>query len=457
DYYFASYDGRAVTTEDFVLSMEHASGRDLKQFRRWYHQAATPELSVNGEYDAVNQIYKFTIKQSVVRAGNSAFHIPVAVGLIARDGTEIKHAARILEVTKTEQHFEIENVTVPAVPSVLRNFSAPVKLKLSLADDDLAFLMAHDSDDFNRWNAAQQLGVNVLLRMIEAYKKGHPEKLPANYLKAFGNVLSSINIDKALKARLLTLPDEDYLAELLPYADVDAIHIVRESVYLELAEKFQVIFNDLFIANQEATYQFDSESIGKRSIKNMCLAYLSRLNTDKIRMLAVKQYHAANNMTDQMAALRSLVHLECDEKVAVLRHFYETWHKDPLVIDKWFIVQATASLPGTLNQVEKLLKHEAFDITVPNRVRSLIGAFSQSNPVCFHDSTGRGYRILTEVVMKLNAINPQIAARLVAPLIQWKRFDASRQRLMKAQLEHIAAMPDLSRDVYEIVNRGLQA
>ena len=258
-------------------------------------------------------------------------------------------------------------------------------------------------------------------------------------------------------ARLLTLPDEDYLAELMPYADVDAIHIVRESVCRELAEKFKPVLNKLFIENQEAIYKFDSDSIAKRSIRNMCLAYLSRLNTEEARKLAVNQYYVANNMTDQMAALRALVHVECDEKAGMLKHFYETWQKDPLVIDKWFIVQATASLPGTLNQVEKLLKHEAFDITVPNRVRSLVGAFTQSNPVCFHESTGRGYRILTDVVMKLNAINPQIAARLVSPLIQWRRFDASRQRLMKAQLEHIAALPDLSRDVYEIVNRGLSA
>lgn len=455
DYYFETYDGQAVTTEDFVLSMEHASGRDLTQFRRWYHQAATPELTVSGEYDAIRQSYIFNIRQSPVRENNRVFHIPVAVGLIAKTGEEISHAARILEVTKAEQKFEIENITTPVVPSVLRNFSAPVKLKLQLPDSDLGYLMAHDTDDFNRWNAAQQLGVNMLLHMIEAYKKGHPETVAKNYLAAFGDVLSAPNTDLALVARVLTLPDEDYLAELMPYVDVDAIHIVRESACREIAEKFQPLLKKLFVENQEANYKFDFESIGKRSIKAMCLAYLSRLNTADTRKLAVDQYYAAHNMTDQMAAMRSLVHIECDEKAEILQHFYTKWQNDPLVIDKWFIVQATASLSSTLHQVEKLLKHEAFDITVPNRVRSLIGAFSQANPVCFHESTGRGYRILADVVMKLNVINPQIAARLVSPLIQWKRFDASRQRLMKAQLEHIAAIPDLSRDVYEIVHSGL--
>lgn len=457
NYYFDTYDGQAVTTEDFVTSMEHACGCDLRQFRNWYHQAGTPELVVNGEYDAARKTYKFHVRQLPGKEHNRPFHIPVAVGLIAKDGTDIPHATRLLEVTKAEQHFEIENITSPVVPSVLRGFSAPVKLKLSLSIDDLAFLMAYDSDEFNRWNAAQQLGVKILLNLIDAYKKGHPEKLPENYLTTFSNVLSDQKTDKALLARLLTLPDEDYLAELMPYADVDVIHIIRESACFELAERFQQQLEKLYFENQEAEYLFNSVSIGKRSLKNVCLAYLVRLNTDITRKLAVDQYYVAKNMTDQMAALRSLVHVECEEKMSVLKHFYDTWKKDPLVIDKWFMVQATASLPGTLNQVEKLLKHEAFDITVPNRVRSLIGAFSQANPVCFHDSTGRGYRILTDVVMKLNAINPQIAARLVSPLIQWKRFDASRQRLMKAQLEHIAAMPDLSRDVYEIVNRGLQA
>ncbi|MDQ1362355.1 MAG: aminopeptidase, partial [Pseudomonadota bacterium] len=345
---------------------------------------------------------------------------------------------------------------VPVVPSVLRDFSAPVKLKLSLADDDLAFLMAHDGDEFNRWNAAQQLGVNVLLHMIEAYKKGHPEKLPPGYLTAFSNVLSASGADKALMARVLTLPDEDYLAELMPYIDVDSIHMVRESACREIAEKFQPSFQKLYAENQQASYLFNSAAIGKRCLKNMCLNYLVRLNTDTIRKMAVTQYYKANNMSDQITALRALVHIECDEKTEILHHFYEKWRADSLVIDKWFMVQATASLPSTLNQVEKLLHHEAFDITVPNRARALIGAFSQSNPVCFHESTGRGYRLLTDAVMKLNTINPQIAARLVSPLIQWRRYDASRQRLMKAQLGHIAAMPDLSRDVYEIVNRGLQ-
>ncbi len=303
DYYFATYDGQAVTTEDFVTSLEHASGRDLKQFRRWYHQASTPEVSVTGQYDEKKKSYKFTIKQTSVNEHNKAFHIPVQVGLITKDGTELVHASRLLELTKNEHVFEIENVTTPVVPSVLRNFSAPVKLTLSLSNDDLAFLMAHDTDDFNRWNAAQQLGVMVLLHMIEVYKKGHPEKLPAAYLAAFGNVLSASDADKALIARMLTLPDEDYLAELMPYADVDAIHLVREAACYEIAEKFQAIFLRVFTDNQQAAYKFDAESIEKRSIKNLCLAYLARLNTVETRKLAVEQYYAAHNMTDQMAAL----------------------------------------------------------------------------------------------------------------------------------------------------------
>jgi aminopeptidase N len=456
DLYFERHDGQAVTTEDFVKAMEDATGRNLKQFRRWYHQSGTPEVHVTGEYMADKNVYRMTLRQSS-HPDNRPFHIPVSVGLLSANGEEIADTVRVIELTQPEQKIDFENVRGPVVPSVLRNFSAPVKLDIALGDEELAFLMAHDSDSFIRWNAAQQLGVNIMTRMMDDARHGKQPMLPQVYIEAMRRVLTSKNLDKALQARILMLPEEEYVSGLLPRNEVDAVHAAREACRTQLAQGLQTEMLAAYSGNQAKEYRLDAGAMGQRSLKNICLNYLANLNRDEYRKLALDQYMQAGNMTDQFSALRALVHIECDERAEVLERFYQQWQADPLVIDKWFTVQATASLPSTLTQVEALIKHKAFDIRVPNRVRALVGAFSQANPVCFHDISGRGYVFLANIVMHLNAINPQIAARLVLPLIQWRRHDASRQRLMKSQLEHIAALPELARDVYEVVSRGLQA
>ncbi|MCW9014271.1 MAG: aminopeptidase N [Gammaproteobacteria bacterium] len=457
DLYFSRHDGEAATTEDFVKAMEDASDVKLQQFRLWYHQAGTPELQVSGEHSPDDSTYTLSVKQQ--SSNNKPFHIPLSFGLIDEAGNNIPHASQILNVTQAEQSFVFNNISSVVVPSILRNFSAPVKLQLDLSDDDLAFLMANDSDEFNRWNSAQQLAVNIMLALIAEYRRAGRQldnlQLPASFVAAFGQVLTDAKLDAALAARVLTLPAEDYLAEMMNVVDVDAIHDVREFCKSAIARELQADLIAIYRDKQTANFELTAEAMGQRSLKNLCLAYLVSLDMADSRELALQQYEQATNMTDQIAALSSLVGLGGKESEQVLGQFYAQWKDDALVIDKWFTVQATAALPQTLDNIGKLLVHEAFDINVPNRVRALLGAFSQANPVNFHDKSGQGYQYLADCVIKLNETNPQIAARLLLPLIQWRRFDEARQQLMIKQLQRISDTQGLAKDVFEIVSRGL--
>ncbi len=455
DLYFERHDGEAATTEDFITSMEAATAIDLTQFRRWYHQAGTPELSIDSDYDADNKIFTLHAKQSSAIASNSPFHIPLAVCLLDENGAEIAGSNKVLSLTQAEESFSFENVPANAVMSVLRNYSAPVKLNVSLNNEQLAFLMAHDTDEFNRWNSAQQLSSSLMLQLIDDVKQSKPLQLPESFLQAYKAVLNNTKLDKALAARILSLPSDEYLSSLMDVIEVDALRQVRLFCKQTLAAALQKDFEKIYASCQSSEYALTADAMGQRSLKNLCLSYLMTLETKASINLAVTQYHQANNMTDQMAALRSIVHSECDERSVLLQDFYQQWQDDALVIDKWFSVQATADLADTLDNIEQLQQHKDFDLSVPNRVRSLIGAFSQANMAVFHHASGRGYQILADCVLSLNETNPQIAARLALPLIQWQRFDTERQALMKQQLQRIAEHARLAKDVYEIVNRGL--
>jgi aminopeptidase N len=457
DLYFDRHDGEAATTEDFVQAMEDASAVDLKQFRRWYHQAGTPVLDIRGEYNAAQQSYTLHITQSYDAATHLPFHIPLAVMLIGAAGDVLADSERIIHLKEKNTTYVFENVSSAQVlPSVLRNFSAPVKLNLQLCNDELAFLMAHDNDEFNRWNSAQQLALNTMHSLMVDALAGKTLQLDTSFVAAFKRVMLNEQLDKALLARILSLPSEDYLAESMDVVDVDVIHQVREFCRVELAAQLQAQWLELYRTNLSDEFKLDADAMGQRSLKNLCLAYLLTLNSEDTRQLALQQYNNADNMTDKMAAFRALVHTECDERSRVLDDFYSQWKDDPLVIDKWFMVQATASSPNTLAHIQALQSHQAFDIRVPNRVRSLLGAFSQGNPVSFHHKSGAGYKLLADCVIQLNAINPQIAARLLLPLIQWQRYDRERQILMQQELKRIEAIDDIANDVYEIVRRGLQ-
>ena len=473
DLYFERHDGQAVTTEDFVKAMEDASDTDLTQFRRWYSQAGTPKLSIEGTYDAQAKHFTLTVNQSCPptpgQLEKKPFYIPLRVGLLDKEGNELDLILepndeplsvkdRILLITESSQEFVFKNIDQEPIPSLLRGFSAPVRMEYLYSRDELYFLMVHDSDGFNRWNAAQLLSVDIMNELQRSVAFDMPPLL----VKAFEGVLANSfeeGVDKAMLAHLLALPTEGILIEQAVVADVDAIHIVREQIANQLASTLKDSFLKVYTTNcTDQAYEADAASIAKRALKNVALAYLVRTGDGKCLMTCFNQFSEAENMTDQMAALRCLVNSDTakGQELAdqALDRFYEQWHHEPLVVDQWFAVQATCQLPMTLNKVTKLLDHEAFSSRNPNKVRSLIGAFCGQNHVGFHNSNGEGYEFLADRVLELDQLNPQIAARLLTPLTRWRKFDTKRQAMMQSQLQRIKASPKLSKDVFEVVEKS---
>lgn len=462
DLYFMRYDGQAVTIEEFVKSMEDASGMDLKQFRLWYSQAGTPVLDVTDHYDAQQKIYTLKIKQSCPatpqQPEKKPFHIPVKMGLLDAGGQELVHD--LLHVKNVEQQFQFTNIVSQPIPSLLRGFSAPVKINYAYSDAALQLLFKHDTDLFNRWEAGQRYTIKLILELINDYRANKPLILPADYTAIFQHLLQTMQDDKLLLVEMLMLPSEKYLAEQMIVIDVEAIHYVREFVQAELAQQLQAQFFDIYQKNHELKPErkFTMQVVAKRQLKNLCLAYLMMLDdSEKYKQLALQQFKAAllTNMTDTMAALRCLANISCPEREIALVQFYQQWQSDSLVIDKWFALQASAKLPDTLSRVKSLLQHPAFDIKNPNKVYSLIGAFGHRNPVRFHAANGEGYQFLAECVLKLDPLNPQIAARMTKPLSDWQRYDQNRQHLMRDQLAGILRSKNISRDVSELVSKSL--
>jgi aminopeptidase N len=468
--YFQRHDGQAVTVDDFVAAMAAAGGVDLTQFKRWYAQAGTPVLAARGAWDGANRSYTLTLSQKTAatpgQERKEPFHIPVAVGLLGRDGSDLpldlagEEAAgattRVLQLCDEEQSFTFRNVPEPPVPSLLRGFSAPVKVEIDLLDSDLAFLWAHDSDPFNRWEAGQQLATRVLLGLATDAQAGHALGLPEVLRRAFAGALTDPAADPALLAQALLLPTEGYLAEQMAVADPDAIHAAREFVRATLGTGLQKELQTAYMLNRvEGPYRPEPAAVGRRSLRNLCLAYLAASGHPRGLALADRHYRLADNMTDAMAGLAVLANGESDLRTPALGDFYSRWHHDPLVVDKWLSLQAMAPLPGTLGEVERLLVHPAFTIKNPNKVRALIGAFAHGNPVCFHAADGSGYRFVAERILELDPLNPQVAARLAGAFGRWRRFGEARQQLMREQLQRILGAPRLSRDVAEVVGKTL--
>jgi len=480
DLYFARHDGQAVTTDDFVQAMEDATGTDLRQFKLWYSQAGTPELTVTRRYDPRTKTFELSFKQACPptpgQEEKKPMHIPVAIGLLGQDGRDIplriageSHPptplavkggtgdgeTRVLQIKKPLEKFVFNDVTQEPVPSLMRHFSAPVKVKLDLADNERLFLMAHDSDEFNRWDAGQQLAVKLILQLIKDFQQGKKLKLAPSFISAFNKFLGSSMDDKAFQAFALSLPAETYLADFMEVIDPTAIHEARRSLQRALAMELRDTFLAVYYTNQDAgPYKVDQASIGRRSLKNICLSYLMELDEPGIRKLCMEQFRTAGNMTDVMASLANLANTDCPERRDALSEFYETWKDDLLVMDKWLSIQALSRLSHTLETVRALMKNPVFNIKNPNKVRSLIGAFS-TNSVRFHDPSGEGYDFLADQVLAIDPMNPQIAARLVSAFTMWKRYDKNRQKLMKEQLERILSSPKLSKDVHEIVSKSL--
>jgi len=363
---------------------------------------------------------------------------------------------RVLPLAEARQSFRFVDVGSPPVPSLLRRFSAPAKLK-GVGLDRLKFLAVHDTEPFARWEAGQQVATHVLLGRIAAHQRGETlGPLDPDLVMAMRRTLADADSDPAFAAEALTLPGESFLADQLPVVDVDAIHASRENAREALGKALGDEFRAAYAGLTDAgPCRIDGASIGRRALRNTCLAYLAAVDPDDGATLAIAQFDAGQNMTDVLAALTLLVDLDRPEREASLARFYEKWSHDDLVVDKWFALQARSALPQTLRRVRELTHHPAFERKNPNRVRALIGAFAQSNQVRFHDASGDGYTLLADEVIALDPINPSIAARLVQPLGAWRRHDPARQALMRRELERVLATTQLSKNAYEMVSKSL--
>lgn len=476
DLYFERHDGQAVTCDDFIKAMEDANGVDLTQFKRWYSQAGTPRLAVSESYDSAAKTYSLTFRQSCPttpgQPGESKkpFVIPVELGLLDKQGGEIalrlqgEAAAsgntRVISVTEAEQTFTFLDIAEQPLPSLLRGFSAPVKLSFPYNRDQLMFLMQHDSDGFNRWDAGQQLSVQVLQELIGQHQKGQPLVLDQRLITALGTVLADTSLDQAMIAEMLSLPGEAYLTEISEVADVDAIHAAREFVRKQLADS---LFDGLwarYTANRQVSkatpYVAEAEHFARRALQNIALSYLMLSEKPEVLAATIEQFDSADNMTERLTALAVLVNSPFTaEKDKALAVFAENFKDNPLVMDQWFSVQAGSPLPGGLERVKALMQHPAFNIKNPNKVRALIGAFAGQNLINFHAADGSGYRFLADLVIQLNGFNPQIASRQLAPLTRWRKYDSARQALMKAELVRIRDSGELSSDVFEVVSKSL--
>ena len=474
DLYFERHDGQAVTCDDFIRAMEDANGVELSQFKRWYSQAGTPRLQVSEHFDAQARTYSLTLRQSCPATPDKVeklpFVIPVALGLLDASGQELPlrladeatavGTSRVLAVTEAEQTFNFVDIAEQPLPSLLRGFSAPVKLSFPYSRDQLMFLMQHDTDGFNRWDAGQQLSVQVLQEMIGQYQRGESLAMDSRLLTALASVLDNTELDPAMVAEMLSLPSEAYLAEISEIADVDAIHAAREFARKQLADG---LFDGLWAryqANREVSrstaYVAEKEHFARRALQNIALSYLMLSERPEVLAATLEQYDACDNMTERLTALAVLVNSPFEaEKARALQAFAEHFKDNPLVMDQWFSVQAASGLPGGLARVKALMQHPAFTLKNPNKVRALIGAFAGQNLINFHAADGSGYRFLADLVIELNALNPQIASRQLSPLTRWRKYDSKRQALMKAELERILASGPLSSDVYEVVSKSL--
>ena len=460
DEYFRRHDGQAVTCEDFVAAMAAASGFDFTQFMRWYNQPGTPHVAVDGYFDAESKTYTLTCMQSNSRASDAApYLIPLRVAMFAEDGRLLPGSERLLQLTATTQSFVFNDLVSEPIPSLLRDFSAPVILDFDYTPEELAVLLAHENDPFNAWEAGQRLATQLILDATAAIAAGEIPLWPAGFVDAIRRLLQTQAArGAAFVAEALSLPGESTLAEMLDVVDPDALHAARNGLRRHLAEQLEKEFFGLYSAlTVSEPYAPNSEQAGRRALRNLCLSYLLELDTPAARTLARKQFESADNMTDQFAALAALANVnaaDCPERSTALAGFYARWQGEALVVDKWLAVQSTSRRPETLATVKALTTHPAFDLANPNKIYALIRAFG-GNLVRFNAADGSGYAFIAEQILALHDRNPQVASRLARCFDRWQKFDANRQAHARVALERIRDHAGLSRDVLEVVSRAL--
>jgi aminopeptidase N len=467
DLYFERHDGQAVTCDDFRRAMADASGRDLSLFERWYSQAGTPVVRAETRYDEVGKTYTITMFQSCPptpgQTSKFPFHIPIAVGLLGADGRDMplviggKDAGTttVLELTEAEQSFVFENVQEQPTPSILRDFSAPIILDFNYGDADLLHLFSHDSDAVNRWEAGQRLAMGRLLKLTGEAGVGAPLMLDDTFLLALGKMLGDETLDPAFREQALLLPSEGMVAEQIEVVNPMSIHLARQFMRANIGARLRTELLAQYQANQTpGEYSPDALSAGKRALKNLCLAYLTAAQDEEGLQLAQQQFDGAGNMTDRVAALSALIHARAPGAEAALQRFYDEFEDEALVIDKWFMLQASAATTD-VGAVRSLMRHSAFNLRNPNRARSLISSFCAGNPVQFHAPDGSGYAFWAEQVITLDALNPQVASRLARAMDRWRRYTPELQEHMKKALQQVAGQQRLSNDVREVVGKAL--
>ena len=476
DLYIERHDGSAATTDDFVSAMQDGGGIDLGQFRRWYSQAGTPVLHLEDGYDQEGRTWSLRVRQELPTTADESpkepMHLPLAVGLVGRDGRVLRKEPSprrgpfdaedgtvVLDVREPDELFVLRGIEAPPVASVLRGFCAPVKIEMARSDEDLITLLAHDPDPFARWDAGQTLALSRLDRLIEAggLPQAGTEAADPAFVEAMRAVLCDRSVDGEFAAEVLNLPSEGYLADRMERIDVDAIHRARRALRQALGE---ALAPDLAAVRRQLRtgepYRFDAQGVGRRALANTCLGYLAATEIPSARRECLVQFEAADNMTDTVAALGCLVHIDCEEREEAFAKFEERWLEDSLVMDKWLALQATSSLPGTLDRVVELMSHPAFDGANPNRLRALVHSFCQGNPVHFHAAGGSGYRFWEERMRAIDSRNPEVAARLAGVMAHWRRYDDERRDRMGAAMEAVLASSGISRNTNEVLTRILK-
>lgn len=480
DLYFKRHDGQAVTCEDFFAAMRDANDADFANFLQWYSQAGTPVVKVNTSYNPEAHTFSLKISQKIPptpgQSVKEPMFIPVAIGLLDSSGKDIplstiyhdgtlqsvssngqSVSTTVLRVTKIEEEFVFNDIFEKPVPSLLRGYSAPVRLESDLTDDDLSFLLANDSDEFNRWEAGQILARKLMLSLVDDLQHNKPLVLNPSFVDGLKRILRDSSLDKEFVAKAITLPGEGEIMDMMEVADPDAVHAVRTFIRKQLASELRSEFLSTVENNRSSgEYVFNHSNLARRALKNIALAYLGSLEGQEFTSLALNEYKAATNMTEQFAAMAALAQIPGKTRDDVLADFYSKWQHDFLVVNKWFALQAMSDIPGNVENVRKLLSHPAFDLRNPNKVYSLIGGFCGS-PVNFHAKDGSGYTFLGEIVLQLDKINPQVASRMVSAFSRWRRYDEDRQKLAKAQLEKIMSINGLSENVFEIASKSLAA
>ncbi|XP_008238923.1 PREDICTED: puromycin-sensitive aminopeptidase isoform X2 [Prunus mume] len=478
DLYFKRHDGQAVTCEDFFAAMRDANNADFANFLLWYSQAGTPVVKVASSYNAEARTFSLKFSQEVPPTPGQPIKepmfIPVAVGLLNSTGKEVPLSSvhhdgtlqsvanngqpvytTVLRVTKKEEEFVFSDVSERPIPSLLRGYSAPIRLETDLTDSDLFLLLAYDSDEFNRWEAGQVLARKLMLSLVADFQQNKPLVLNPKFVHGLRSILSDLSLDKEFVAKAITLPGEGEIMDMMEVADPDAVHAVRTFIRKQLAHELKAELLST-VENNRSTeeYVFDHPNLARRALKNIALAYLASLEDSRCTELVLNEYRSATNMTDQFAALAAIAQNPGKTRDDILADFYSKWQEDYLVVNKWFALQAMSDVPGNVENVRNLLSHPAFDLRNPNKVYSLIGGFCGS-PVNFHAKDGSGYKFLGEIVMQLDKINPQVASRMVSAFSRFRRYDETRQNLAKAQLEKILATNGLSENVFEIASKSL--